>query len=43
MPERMKSFYDKMVKSKVIKPDFDVTTTYTTAFVDKGVGLDLKK
>ncbi len=42
-PERMQSFYDKMVKSKVIKPDFDVTKIYTTAFVDKGVGMDLKK
>jgi NitT/TauT family transport system substrate-binding protein len=42
-PEHMTSFYDKMVKAKVIKPDFDVATTYTTAFVNKGVGLDLKK
>jgi NitT/TauT family transport system substrate-binding protein len=43
MPERIKSFYDKMVKSKVIKPDFDVASTYTTTFVNKGVGMDLKK
>jgi NitT/TauT family transport system substrate-binding protein len=43
LPEHIQSFFDKMVKSKVIKPDFDVTKVYTTAFVNKGVGMDLKK
>jgi len=42
-PARMKSFFEKMVKAKVIKPDFDVASIYTTAFVNKGVGMDLKK
>ena len=43
LPERFKSFYDKMVKSKVVKPDLDLSKVYTTAFVNKGVGMDLKK
>lgn len=43
MPEHVQSFYDTMVKSKVIQPDFDVTKVYTTAFVNKGVGMELKK
>ncbi len=37
------SFYDKMVKSGVLKAGVDVKTTYTNRFVCKGVGLDLRK
>ena len=41
--ERMKSFYDKMVKAKVIQAGIDISKSYTLQFVNKGVGLDLKK
>lgn len=41
--ERQKSFYDKMVEAGVIKAGIDYTKTYTTEFVCKGLGLDLKK
>jgi NitT/TauT family transport system substrate-binding protein len=41
--ERIKSFYDKMVKAKVVAAGIDVTKAYTLQFVNKGVGLDLKK
>ena len=41
--ERVASFYDKMVKSGVIKPGLDIKQAYTTQFVNKGVGLDLRK
>ena len=41
--ERMKSFYDKMVKAKVLKEGIDISKSYTLQFVNKGVGLDLKK
>jgi NitT/TauT family transport system substrate-binding protein len=37
------SFYDKMVKSNVLKAGVDVRTTYSNRFVCKGVGLDLRK
>ncbi len=40
---RIKSFYDKMVKAKVIAEGIDVTKAYTLQFVNKGVGIDLKK
>lgn len=40
--ERMKDFYAKMVKAGVIPDGLDITQAYTTAFVNKGVGLDLK-
>lgn len=40
---RFKSFFDKMVKAKVVAPTVDYTKAYTLAFVNKGVGLDLKK
>jgi NitT/TauT family transport system substrate-binding protein len=40
--ERIASFYDKMVKSGVIKAGLDVKQAYTTRFVNKGVGLDLR-
>ncbi len=41
--ERHKSFYDKMVKAGVVKPGLDLQATYTLQFVNKGLGLDLKK
>jgi len=40
---RIKSFYDKMVKAKVTPDGIDITKAYTLAFVNKGVGLELKK
>ncbi|MEJ8573926.1 ABC transporter substrate-binding protein [Microbaculum marinum] len=41
--ERQKSFYDKMVAAGVVEADIDYKTTYTTEYVCKGLGLDLKK
>lgn len=41
--ERMKSFYDKMVAAKVLPAGIDIKKAYTLDFVNKGVGLDLKK
>lgn len=41
--ERVKSFYDKMVEAKVAPEGIDLAAVYTTAFVNKGVGLDRKK
>jgi NitT/TauT family transport system substrate-binding protein len=41
--ERMESFYDKMVKAGVIEDGIDIKASYTLEFVNKGVGLDLKK
>ena len=40
--ERIKSFYDAMVKAGVVKPGLDYKKAYTLQFVDKGVGLDLR-
>lgn len=40
---RQKSFFDKMVKAGVVKAGVDYTKSYTLAFVNKGVGLDVKK
>ncbi|MET3579512.1 NitT/TauT family transport system substrate-binding protein [Mesorhizobium robiniae] len=41
--ERIQSFYDKMVKAKVVPADIDIKKSYTLTFVNKGVGIDLKK
>ena len=41
--ERMKSFYDKMVAAKVMPAGIEIKKAYTLDFVNKGVGLDLKK
>jgi NitT/TauT family transport system substrate-binding protein len=41
--ERIAGFYDKMVKAKVIPEGIDISKSYTLDFVNKGVGLDLKK
>ncbi|WP_092498411.1 ABC transporter substrate-binding protein [Faunimonas pinastri] len=40
---RVKDFYGKMVKAGVVKADLDVSKIYTTRFVCKGVGMDIKK
>jgi NitT/TauT family transport system substrate-binding protein len=40
---RMKDFFDKMVKAGLFKVDLDYTKAYTLQFVNKGVGLELKK
>ncbi|GIL03359.1 MAG: ABC transporter permease [Alphaproteobacteria bacterium] len=40
---RMKSFYDKMVAAGVLEAGIDIAKAYTLEFVNKGVGLDLKK
>jgi NitT/TauT family transport system substrate-binding protein len=40
---RQKEFYDKLVKANVIKADLDISKSYTTQFVCKKVGLELKK
>ncbi|MEM0908179.1 MAG: ABC transporter substrate-binding protein, partial [Pseudomonadota bacterium] len=41
--ERFTSFYDKMVAAGVAPKDIDLASTYTLDFVNKGVGVDLKK
>ena len=40
---RVQSFYDKMVKAKVLPEGIDIKKSYTLEFVNKGVGLELKK
>jgi NitT/TauT family transport system substrate-binding protein len=40
--ERVKDFFDKMVKIGIVKADTDYKKAYTLQFVDKGVGLDLR-
>jgi len=40
--QRIKAFYDQMVKAGVVKPGLDYKKAYTLRFVDKGVGLDLR-
>jgi NitT/TauT family transport system substrate-binding protein len=40
--ERAASFFDKMVRAGVVKPDIDFHKAYTLRFVNKGVGLDLR-
>lgn len=39
---RMKSFFDKMVRVGVTKPNIDYRRAYSTQFVNKGVGLNLR-
>ena len=40
--ERMKGFFDEMVRARVVKPDLDYRRAYTLQFVNKKVGLDLR-
>jgi NitT/TauT family transport system substrate-binding protein len=37
-----KSFFDKMVRAGVVKPDIDYKRGYTLQFVNKGVGAELR-
>src|SRR6202048_2291767 len=39
---RAASFFDKMVRAGVVRPDVDFRKAYTLRFVNKGVGLDLR-
>jgi NitT/TauT family transport system substrate-binding protein len=41
--ERIADFYQKMVDSGVMDAGIDIEKSYTLEFVNKGVGLDLKK
>lgn len=41
--KRIKDFYDKMVAAGVISSDIDWKASFTTDYIGKGVGLDLKK
>jgi len=41
--ERMKDFFDKMVKAGLFPGNLDYKKSYTTQFVNKGIGLDLRK
>jgi NitT/TauT family transport system substrate-binding protein len=40
---RMKNFFDKMVRAGVVKPGIDVKRAYTLQFVNKAVGVDLRR
>ncbi len=39
---KVKDFFDKMVEAGVVPGDLDWKASFTTAFVSKGVGMDLK-
>ena len=39
---RMASFFDKMVRARVVRTDVDYRKSYTLRFINKGVGLDLR-
>jgi len=39
---RMASFFDKMVRARVVRLDIDYRKAYTLRFVNKGVGVDLR-
>ncbi|MBI4274684.1 MAG: ABC transporter substrate-binding protein, partial [Rhizobiales bacterium] len=39
---RMQAFFDKMSRVGVVKAGIDYRKGYTTQFVNKGVGLDLR-
>jgi NitT/TauT family transport system substrate-binding protein len=38
----MKAFFDQMVAAGLFKSSLDYRSSYTTQFVDRGVGLDLR-
>ena len=40
---RMRSFYEKMVRAGAVKASIDVGKAYTLQFVDRKVGLDLRR
>jgi NitT/TauT family transport system substrate-binding protein len=39
---RMASFFDKMVRARVVRSDIDFRMAYTLRFINKGVGLNLR-
>jgi NitT/TauT family transport system substrate-binding protein len=39
--ERVTSFFSKMVKAGLVKPDMDYRKSYTLRFVNKSVGVEL--
>jgi NitT/TauT family transport system substrate-binding protein len=39
---RVKSFFDTMVRAGVVKPSLDWRRIFTTQFVNKRVGIDLR-
>jgi NitT/TauT family transport system substrate-binding protein len=41
--ERIESFYNKMVEAGVVDAGLDLDAVYDLSFVNKGVGLDVKK
>jgi NitT/TauT family transport system substrate-binding protein len=40
---RMRSFFEKMVRAGVVKPAVDVSKAYTLQFVNKKIGVDLRR
>jgi NitT/TauT family transport system substrate-binding protein len=40
---RMASFFDKMARAGVVKPTLDFRQSYTLQFVNKGVGIELRR
>ena len=40
---RMASFFDKMARAGVVKPTLDFRRAYTLQFVNKGVGIELRR
>ena len=40
--QKVQDFYDKMVEAGVVSDGIDFSGTYTTQFVGKGVGMDIK-
>lgn len=41
--ERMRAYFDKLVQVKLFEPTLDFRKAYTTRFVCKGVGMDLRR
>ena len=39
---RVKDFFDKMVKVGIVKADTDYKKSFTTKFINKGVGVELR-
>jgi NitT/TauT family transport system substrate-binding protein len=39
---RMKSFFDKMARAGVVKPNIDYRKSYTLQFVNRGLGAELR-
>jgi NitT/TauT family transport system substrate-binding protein len=40
--ERVASFFQKMARAGVVRPDVDYRKSYTLRFVNKAVGVDLR-